>query len=128
MSCLALDTGTWIRVEYKVTPFQSLLNRTERAPIDTSRRTEPTAYGSDAFVVKMQLNAMDGKTMLIYDRKRSFTGQIHRSKDPESFKRLENVVKAGHLGMKAYLWAKYIGDHNLIICLDRSPDQSSCVW
>ncbi|KAL5522301.1 hypothetical protein ACEPAF_2158 [Sanghuangporus sanghuang] len=77
---------------------------------------------------QIQLAVIGGNSMLVYDRKRLFTDQIYLSQDPECSGRLENVVKTGYQGMKFYLWAKYIGNHNLNICLDRISDQSTYLW
>ncbi|KAL5500853.1 hypothetical protein ACEPAH_9240 [Sanghuangporus vaninii] len=113
-SCLALDTGTWIRTKYSTTNLQVMLNRTSQGMENIPQENEPTGYGDDSFIIKLQLSSVDGNSMLVYDRKRSFVGQVVRSNDHENFERLQRVVSTGHLGLKIYLWSKYVGDHTLV--------------
>ncbi|KAI5121768.1 hypothetical protein M0805_009579 [Coniferiporia weirii] len=128
-ACHSLETGTWLDISY-AKGFTSIISNSARSLNSPSRASGsgPNVHGSNAFLVKVQISGYNGSTMLVYDRQRSFDGQIMRTDDPVSFQRLANIVHTGYMGLKVYLWAKYAGPRRLSICLDRKPDQAGILW
>ncbi|KAI0696336.1 hypothetical protein BC835DRAFT_1414308 [Cytidiella melzeri] len=91
-------------------------------------------HGDKLFLIKMQTNRRPGEGhALIYDRQRSFTTYFRESRAPAVFKKFKEEIegpRGGHFGggmFKMYRWAKWIGDWELSVCLDKEP-QADIIW
>ena len=62
------------------------------------------------------------KTIMIYDRHKSFQVIVKRDVDPKAFDALFSIARReGLLGSKIYRWMKRTGDMTFSVCLDREP-------
>jgi len=135
-ACRSLETGIWLTVTFSPIAnapnrWTSVINRTDRSldpPTVKPGASRPNVHGTTPFLVKVQIAGYGGSSVLIYDRQRSFNGNLFRTEDPTGFQRLEKVVYTGFMGLKVYLWAKRVGEEQLSICLDRKPDQAGISW
>lgn len=82
----------------------------------------PNVHGDKPFLIKIQKAAgLKAGSMLIYDRQRSMQVHLLRSDDPVAYRKAEEAMSTGYMGLKIYRWAKRVGDLQLSICFDRAP-------
>nr|GAT49814.1 predicted protein [Mycena chlorophos] len=105
--------------------------------LDENEPPENT-HGTSPFIVKVQLNSpnargpayqimpdsgVEGRTMLIYDQRRTFEVMVWAARDPVLFESVADVVRrTGERGLKTFCWAMRTGDWTLDICVDYLPD------
>ncbi|KAF7305392.1 hypothetical protein HMN09_00791500 [Mycena chlorophos] len=105
--------------------------------LDENEPPENT-HGTSPFIVKVQLNSpnargpayqimpdlgVEGRTMLIYDQRRTFEVMVWAARDPVVYESVADVVRrTGERGLKTFCWAMRTGDWTLDICVDYLPD------
>jgi hypothetical protein len=82
----------------------------------------PNIHGSKPFIVKAQRSLVHAG-LFLYDRVRSVEAVCDRGEDEdEPFDKVNEVVKAGYMGAKIFLWARRVGTWELSVALNKIPD------
>jgi len=87
----------------------------------------PNVHGDKVFLVKFQISLSQfgsNASMLLYDRQKSFQVYWKKAEDPRIFAEGE---KAMGDKLKIYRWARRVGDYQLSVCFDRTPETDP-VW
>ncbi|KAF8900790.1 hypothetical protein CPB85DRAFT_1458117 [Mucidula mucida] len=95
-------------------------------------------HGDQAFLIKLQRrlseqemtmpfispksSKSDGyQSILVYDRQRSFRAHVWNFTNVGVYEQVLGHIWAEENQKKMYRWARRVGDHELSVCLDRSP-------
>lgn len=108
-------------------PQGTKISETPIVPV-VSSTVPPNPYGSSPFLIKIQVTGT--LPILIYDRTRDFQTSVLKSDcPPHIWKLLADTCKQkGCGGRKLFVWAKRTADKELVISLNRLPDQNSIPW
>lgn len=139
VDCKRLRGGTWLDATFSVNP---VVNGQQKysAPISwhSSKPLNPTlslappvnVHGDKTFLVKIQrplvsmtMGSGEFLSMLVYDRDRTFTGNISAQENPKFWAAAMQQMPANSQKLKIYRNAKRTGDWTLSVCLDREPSE-----
>ncbi|KAF9022635.1 hypothetical protein BDZ89DRAFT_1070577, partial [Hymenopellis radicata] len=121
--CKSLKGGTWQTIKFHT-------NIRIEVPVNV--------HGDQAFLIKLQRRLSeqemtlpfvspesrkaDGyQSILVYDRQRSFRAHVWDFTNEGVYEKVLGHIWAEENQKKMYRWAKRVGDHELSVCLDRSP-------
>ncbi|KAI0354489.1 hypothetical protein OH77DRAFT_505313 [Trametes cingulata] len=142
--CRSLKGGRWTTVAFRTHApgtegmHTALINRytnvSRASDILSSLAADPRAppppdvHGARPFLAKLQVGlAGPGRdTLVVYDRQRSFGhAYVARADAPAAFADLLAEMagpRGGYGGVKMYRWVRRVGEWELAVCVDRSPD------
>jgi len=149
--CKSLKGATWIPIKFRRMSLRgpendvsgnvtstirwnnnSVIGRegTMKVMYDATKEDFPpvNTHGTDPFVMKVQYNPAGGaKAMWIYDRDRTIEGEHpepQAGQSREIFDQIHSVmVTKGARFDKLFCWARRVGDWELLLTVDRLPDQ-----
>ncbi|KZT04913.1 uncharacterized protein LAESUDRAFT_656844 [Laetiporus sulphureus 93-53] len=144
-TCRSLKGGTWRTVPFtnvqpgregmlgvrinRYTPLNSIRDLSN-IKSSTDDEVNPDIHGKKLFLVKLQITPHGNESIMVYDRRDSFTVFLVRDKAPDVFDEIKSEIRGprgGYFGVKTYRWAKRAGDWELSICVDRVP-QTDIKW
>ena len=139
--CKNITGGTWIS-----TPFLKVASPTDGGSLFMINKFSPTddlcnvlptedehaipinAYGTQPFIIKIQVALVTASSIMIYDRRRTLHVYIMPNMDQAAFKLMCDEVSKSPMMGKIYRWAKRSGDLTLSICLDKVPVEQNFEW
>lgn len=140
-TCKTLKGAKWSKMRFRFAPadmsmvtfsHQTVLSRPRLKIAENVRHASdpapPNIHGTRPFLVKIQYNGDPELGTLIYDRQRSFEVYFPRYADEDEaavYDALVQVIVRNERwrGVKAFFWARRVGDWELDLALDRLPDQ-----
>ncbi|KAF8066677.1 hypothetical protein FPV67DRAFT_1449840 [Lyophyllum atratum] len=136
--CRALKGGTWHTISFTMETggldYRFIVNRFDtmhdvQAQVEHTdpKAPPPNVHGDKVFLVKFQISLSQfgsDASMLLYDRQKSFQVYWKKAEDPRIFAEAE---KAMGDKLKIYRWARRVGDYQLSVCFDRTPETDP-VW
>ncbi|KAF9004444.1 hypothetical protein BDZ89DRAFT_1080551, partial [Hymenopellis radicata] len=148
--CKSLKGGTWQTIKFHTNirvdgQLLTCAHINHHGPVDYTIEAKSdeievpvNVHGDQAFLIKLQRRLSeqemtlpfvspesrkaDGyQSILVYDRQRSFRAHVWDFTNEGVYEKVLGHIWAEESQKKMYRWAKRVGDHELSVCLDRSP-------
>ncbi|VDB84561.1 unnamed protein product [Peniophora sp. CBMAI 1063] len=134
--CKRIRGGTWLEATFSENPivngqqkYAGVISHTanKMPKVRDSLGPPDNVHGDKAFLVKVQRPLMmwaDGYlSMLVYDRNRTFQGNISKQENPKFWEAAMKQMPEGSSKVKIYRNARRTGDWTLSVCVDSEPSE-----